>query len=247
MKITASKLIRWAGLSAMVAGTLLVGIQPVHPADALASVTTSAWAIVHSLTITMCVLGLFGITGIYARQVERAGWLGLVGYLLFSLFLVLTAAFTFAEAFISPVLAPEAPRFVEGFLGIISGHASEISLGALPSLYQLTGLLVMLGCLLFGIATLRAGILPRWAAGVFAFGGPVSAVMVSFLPHELARIAAVPIGVGLAWLGYAVWSERREQASTKVMAALAADSVSPNGLTAPASSPTVVATNAGAA
>jgi hypothetical protein len=33
---------------------------------------------------------------------------------------------------------------------------------------------------------------------------------------ELEPLAAVPIGVGLAWLGYALWSERREQASDPV-------------------------------
>jgi hypothetical protein len=213
MKLTASKLTRWAGLSAMVAGILFVIIQPIHPADTLSSVTTSTWAVVHYLTITMCLFGLFGIAGIYARQVEKVGWIGLAGYLLFSLFLLVTIAWTFAEAFISPILAAESPTFVEGFLGIVSGHASEVNLGSLPTIYLSTGLFVLLGCLVFGIATLRAGILPRWAAGVFAFGGPASAVVVSLLPHEFERIAAVPIGVGLAWLGYGLWSERREPAS----------------------------------
>jgi len=218
MKITSSKLIRWAGFSAMVAGILFVVIQPIHPADALTSVTTSAWSVIHSLTIAMCILGLVGIAGIYARQVEKVGWLGLAGYVAFSLFLLVTLAWTFAEAFISPVLATEAPRFVEGFLGIISGHPSEINLGALPTLYLSAGAFVLLGCLLFGIATLRAGILSRWAAGVFAFGGPASAVVVSLLPHEFERIAAVPIGVGLAWLGYALWSERPEHAAESLPA-----------------------------
>ena len=213
MNVTTSKLTRWAGLSAMVAGILFVVIQPIHPVDTLTSVTTSTWAIVHSLTIAMCLFGLFGIAGIYVRQVQKVGWLGLAGYLLFSLFLLLTVAWTFAEAFIAPVLATEAPTFVTGFLGIVSGHASEIGLGALPTLYLSAGLFVLLGCLLFGIATLRAGTLSRWAAGVLAFGGPASAVVVSLLPHELERIAAVPIGIGLAWLGYALWSERREPAS----------------------------------
>jgi hypothetical protein len=208
MRITGSKLIHWAGFSAMVAGILFVVIQPIHPPDTLTSVTTSAWTVIHSLTIAMCILGLFGVAGIYARQVEKVGWLGLAGYLAFSLFLLVTLAWTFAEAFVSPVLATEAPTFVEGFLGIVSGHPSEIGLGALPTLYLSAGAFVLLGCLLFGIAMLRAGILPRWAAGVFAFGGPASAVVVSLLPHELERIAAVPIGVGLAWLGYALWSER---------------------------------------
>jgi hypothetical protein len=41
----------------------------------------------------------------------------------------------------------------------------------------------------------------------------VSAFVVSLFPHPLDRIAAVPLGLGLAWLGYALWSERREKAS----------------------------------
>src|SRR5919112_5177477 len=85
MKITASSLIRWSGLAALVAGLIFAGIQPIHPPDVLASVTTSAWAIIQSLKLIMCLLFLLGIAGLYARQVEEAGWLGLVGFLLLSL------------------------------------------------------------------------------------------------------------------------------------------------------------------
>ena len=216
MKTTASNLIRWAGLSAMMAGLLFVVIQPIHPPDVLSSVTTAQWAIVHYLGVAMCLLGLLGMAGLYARQAEEAGWLGLAGYLVFSLFYALTLAFQFAEVFISPLLATEAPRFVEGFLGIVSGHASEINLGALPAAYRLSGVLYLLAPLLFGIATLRAGILPRWRAGSLAVAGPVSALAAALLPHELERIAAVPVGLSLAWLGHALWSERRAHAAEPV-------------------------------
>ena len=49
MKITTPKLIRWAGLSAMVAGIIFAGIQPIHPPDILSSVNTSAFIIITSL------------------------------------------------------------------------------------------------------------------------------------------------------------------------------------------------------
>ncbi len=212
MKITASSLIRWSGLAALVAGIIFAGIQPIHPADVLASVTTGAWAIITPLKTAMCLLFLLGITGIYARQAKEAGWLGLAGFLLFSLSWALNLAFIFAEAFIIPLLATAAPKFVDGFFGIFNGHAIETNLGALPALYALTGVLYMLGGLLFGIATLRAGILPRWAAGLLAVAAAVTPAA-ALLPHELQRLAAVPVGVALAWLGYALWSERREQAS----------------------------------
>jgi len=213
IKITASKLIRWSGLAAMGAGIIFAGIQPIHPLDILSSVTTSAWAIIQSLKFTMCLLGLLGIAGIYARQVEKSGWLGLAGYLLFSLFYVLTAALVFAEAFILPLLATEAPKFVEGFLGIITSVPSEVSLGALPTLYLLTGIAgYTLGGLLFGIATFRANILPRWAGVLFAIGA-VSPIVLAMLPHPLDRMFAVPMGIALAWLGSALFSERREKVS----------------------------------
>ena len=41
MQPTATNLIRWAGLSAMVAGIIFAGIQPIHPPDVLSSVTTT--------------------------------------------------------------------------------------------------------------------------------------------------------------------------------------------------------------
>jgi hypothetical protein len=212
MKITASNIIRWSGLAAMTAGIIFIAIQPIHPSDVLAAVTTARWANVHYLSLAMDFLALFGITGLYARQAEQAGWCGLVGFLLFSLFWAFSAAFHFVEAFISPMLATEAPKFVAGLLGMVNGIPNEVSLGAIPTVQGLTGFLgYMLGGLLFGIATFRAGILPRWAGGLLAIGAALTLARV-VIPHPLDRIMAVPVGLALVWLGYMLWSERREQA-----------------------------------
>lgn len=210
--ITAPNLIRCAGLAAMAAGILFIIIQTIHPTDVLSSVSTGRWAIVHYLGVAMCFLGLLGVAGIYARQAEETGWLGLAGYLPFSLFYALTMAFQFVEAFVLPPLATEAPKFAEGFLGIAGGTVGEIDVGALETVYSATGVLYLLGGLLFGIATLRAGILSRWASGLLAFGTILPLLLSSLVPHPYDRILAVPVGVGLAWLGYSLWSERREKA-----------------------------------
>ncbi len=216
MKITASNLTRWAGLSAMVAGIMYVIVGLSHPFvghhGGLSSVTTDVWVLTHALTIGVSFFGLLGIAGIYARQAEEAGWLGLAGFLLFSLWLVLVPGFTFFEALILPLLAIDAPSFAEGFLGIFTGSAGGTSLGTLATVWTLMGPMYMLGGLLFGIATLRAGILSRWAAGVFGFGA-VSSLAFALLPRALEPLAAVPVGVGLAWLGYALWSEQRAPVS----------------------------------
>jgi hypothetical protein len=208
-------LIRWAGLSALVAGICFVALGLLHPPDILSAVTTSRWAITHALAIAMSVFGLLGMTGIYARQVEAAGWLGLAGYLLWSLWLVLFLPFTFFEVFILPLLATAAPTFAEGFLGIVTRSAGEVNFGVLAGLWGLSDVLFLLGGLVFGIATLRAGILSRRAAGVFTVGIAL-APAAALLPHALEPLVAVPIGVGLASLGYALWSERREHGAYPV-------------------------------
>jgi hypothetical protein len=33
------------------------------------------------------------------------------------------------------------------------------------------------------------------------------------LPHTLVRSAALPMGLALVWLGYALWAERRQDPS----------------------------------
>jgi hypothetical protein len=218
MKITPANLIRWAGLSAVVGGCLFVAIQPIHPPEILASFTTSTWAIVHYVGVVMCLLILLGLTGIYARQVTETGWLGLVGFLLFGLMWALTAAFQFAEGLIVPLLATIAPTFAVGFEGISSGSASEVNLGILPAVYSLTSVLYLVGGVLFGVAIFRAGILPRWAGAGLAVGTVAPLVLSLLLPHEFIRLAAVPVGIALALLGYALWSERRENVSEPVPA-----------------------------
>jgi hypothetical protein len=219
MKITGSKMIRVAGLAAMGAGMLYIVIQTIHPLDVFSSVTTPQWAITHYLSIVMDFLAMLGIAGLFARQVDKSGWLGLAGYLLFSGFWAFSVALHFIEAFISPVVANVAPKFVEGLLGMVVGHASEINLGALPTVNDLLIGLVgyVIGGILFGIATFRARVLPRWAGGLLAIGTLLPVLLSSVVHHPFDRLFAVPVGLALAWLGYALFSEQREKTSESLI------------------------------
>ena len=120
-------------------------------------------------------------------------------------------AFVFAEAFLLPPLATIAPKFADGALGLASGRASEADLGVLPALYAVVGVAYIAGGLLFGMATLRAGVLSRWAAGLLAVAAALTPVT-ALVPHQIGRFAAVPTAVALAWLGYSLWSELRSRA-----------------------------------
>ena len=210
MKITASKLIRWSGLSAMAAGIIFAGIQPIHPPDVIASVTTNAFIIITSFKAIMSLFGIFGIAGLYARQVEETGWMGLAGYLLLTIFYAIQMCYSFAEPTILPLLVPMAPTFVTSVMQMASQSTTDMNLGAFATVFSFLPILYLLGLLLFGIAMFRARILSRWAAGLLALSGPI-AVVLSLLGHPLDRLAAVPMGIALAWLGYALFFERRER------------------------------------
>jgi hypothetical protein len=192
----------------MVGGIIFATIQPIHPADVVESVTTGFWAVIISLKFAMCFLFLVGITGIYARQIEESGWLGLVGFLLFSLSWFVQTGFVFTELFVLPPLAPTTPQFVVSALGVANGVPGEMNIGAFVPTYNVVGLTYLLGGILFGVAIFRANVLPRWAAGLLALTALLTPAAV-LVPHALQRLAAIPMGVALACLGYSLWSERR--------------------------------------
>lgn len=214
--MTASTLMRLAGVSAMLAGLCFIIIGMFHPENVPSSVTTTAWVNVHIVATALGFFGLFGMAGLYARQVEKSGWLGLTGFLLFSVWFVLITGFSFVEAFILPNLATESPAFVESLLGMLTGVPSTVDLGILPMLWNISGPMYILGALLFGVATLRARVLPRWAGGLLTLAAVLIPIGGMF-PHEYqAKIAMIPVGLAMVWLGYALFSERREKVSEAV-------------------------------
>src|SRR5690349_16954102 len=114
MKVASSNLIRFSGLALVPAGLVFAGIQPIHPPDVVESVTTTAWAVITSLKFVMSILFVAGITGLYARQAEKAGVFGLVAFLVLATSWTLQSAFVFTEAFVLPPLSGVAPEFVDG-------------------------------------------------------------------------------------------------------------------------------------
>jgi hypothetical protein len=214
-KITTTTLMRLAGVSAMLAGLCFIVMGMFHPANVPASVTTASWVNVHIFATFLGFFGIFGLTGLYARQVEKAGWLGLAGFLLFSLWFGLVMPFCFIEAFILPRMVTTWPAFIAAWMGMLTGAPMEISLGILPTLWNISNPMYILGPLLFGIATFRAGVLPRWAGALLILGAvlpPVGAVV----PPAVQMKILLPYGIAMIWLGYALFAERREKVAERV-------------------------------
>jgi len=207
MKITAPTLIRLAGLSALLAGICYVIVGIFHPANIPSSVTTTRWEVVHAFACVMCFFGVIGMAGLSARQAVKTGWLGLIGYLLLTLWFIVIMGFSFVEAFILPHIASASPGFVQSWMGMFNSPSGTFDIGALPTLWTLSGPVYILGGLLFGIATFRAGILPRWGGALLALS-TLLAPLAAALPNASQPKTAIPMGIALAWLGYALWAER---------------------------------------
>jgi hypothetical protein len=207
LKISSVNLIRLAGLSALIGGLCYVLVGVFHPPNVPASVTTTRWQTVHVIACAMSFFGLLGLAGIYARQAVKSGWLGLIGFVLLSFWFVIIMGFSFVEAFILPHPGTVTPAFIVGWMGMFNGDPSPVNLGALPTVWTLTAPLYILGGLLFGIATYRARILPRGAAVLLVIG-TVLAPVAKLLSLAAQPKIAIPTGLALAWLGYALMTER---------------------------------------
>lgn len=211
--LSADNLIRATGPFAILAGLIYAGIQPIHPPDFLASVTTPSWTIFMSLKLAMSLFFIIAITGLYVRQVGRSGGVALAGFILFGLAWWLQTGFIFAELFILPPLAATAPQFVDSFLGIVNQHPGTMDIGAIVPTYGVLGVLYLLGGILLGIGTLRAGVLPKGPSALLALAALVTPAA-ALLPHEFQRYAAIPMGIAFVWLGFALWFPRASAASS---------------------------------
>lgn len=208
MKVNGPGLFRAAGLSTVVTGVIFAAILPIQSPDVLTSVNANSFVLITSVKTVMSIFGLFGVTWLYARQVEKAGWLGLAGYILLTIYFAGQMCISFIEPTILPLLTSVAPAFVESALGMRSGSGGPMNLGGLATAYSLISVLFLFGLLLFGAAMFRARILPRGAGGLLAVSGLLAGILYRLLPHQLVQLTGLPTGVALVWLGFALALER---------------------------------------
>jgi hypothetical protein len=216
MTITPSTLTRAGAVALALAGALFILIQPLHPHEDIAGITSSVWVTVHLLSWTMAALGLVGVTAIYLTQVKKFGVLGLLATLVFSLFFLTQACVNFAEAFILPLSAAGSPKLTEDVASLfVTGYVLQTDVGPLAIVGSIGAVLYLGGGVLFGIAVLRANVLPRWT-GILLIVAALASLSAAILPHELARYAAVPMGIALIALGLALFAQQRKVASTAI-------------------------------
>jgi len=204
--MSTKNLSRWSGIACILAGLLLALATLIHPSRETPEIILEQevrLVAAHWLFTFSCGFLLLGLPGLYAAQSERAGRLGLVSFLML-FFGTLFFAVSNNYGFIAPVLAAEAPAMLD-------------AINAYPPVVALNALLAVgffLGFILFGIATLRARVLPRQAGILMIMGSPLNMVgavlglLVSEALWIVAILGALVLGLGLAWAGYSLWSSK---------------------------------------
>ena len=194
---------RWSGIACILAGLLLTLATLIHPSRETPEIILEQelrLVAAHWLTTFSFGFLLLGLPGLYAAQSESAGRLGLVSFLML-FFGTLFFAVSNNYGFIAPVLAAQAPAMLD-------------AINAYPPIITLNALLAVgffLGFIFFGIATLRARVLPRQAGILMIIGSPLNMVgaVLGLLVFEafwiVAILGALALGLGLAWAGYSLW------------------------------------------
>lgn len=228
MSITTTTLTRGASTAAVAAGLIFIGVQIGHPHLDAETVTTTDVAIRTFLKLVMVGLTLVGITGMYLRQVTRAGVLGLVGYLVYCAGYLLILSTTSLAVYVLPEVAGSRPGYVDDVLDVATGGSADGDIGLLATVFQLQGFAYLAGGLVFGIALFRARVLSRWASALLAVSGLVSALL-TVMPDAFYRLLAFPNGIAMIALGLSLWRSVRPGATATVDASTSATAGSTAG------------------
>lgn len=181
-----SNLVRWGGIGAVGAGLIFVTLILLNWQTSLTG-SSFLTDVLSTILLIVALLGqMTGIVGLHTLQRERYGRLGAAGALL-----------AFVGIALQLILG-----IVASALDLSTSEAASLTF----ALLLLLGLLALfVGFVLLGIATLRAGVMPRWFGVLLIVGLFVVAVLVGI---RLVFIGMLAYGVFWVLIGYMLLSVR---------------------------------------
>jgi hypothetical protein len=169
--------------------------------------STASYVVSSGLRLISTILVLWALLALYNRQSIAAGTFGLWGFVVAFFGTALFTGFVWAEVFALPVLADLAPSVFTGQ----APEASSLLIGRSLSAY-----LFGIGIVLFGLATLKAGLYPRWAAALLVVSIPATI----FLPNTEGTfsesIGQIIFGSAFMVLGWHALVDHRRPAASGV-------------------------------
>ena len=177
-------LFRLSALAAIVGGAGIVAL------DAAQILTDVPRRMVGLIELPITVLVLLALPGLYVIQAAQAGRLGLAGFLLVFTGVALGMGHFYLLAFVRGTIADTFPEAAAA----VRGAARAVAPAELSTF--------VLGWVLFGVATMRARVLPR-VPGAMLIGGVALVLTRPLLPVD-GPVGGLLIGAGVAWLGVAL-------------------------------------------
>jgi hypothetical protein len=190
--MTPSRLFRLSGLALVLAAVLFVTadllaffliVEQGEAYNLRQIATTGTFFLQSFLTLFAGALLLGGLVGFYVRQSGAAGWLGLVGFVSAFFGTALVEGDFYANTFVTPMVAREAPVFLDSPLS-----------GFLQVWLPFSFTVLAFSWLLLAVVTVRARIYSRTASW-FLLAGAV----VALVPFPLTNL---PFETALAYLGF---------------------------------------------
>jgi len=176
-------LYRLAGLAGVIGGLLVIvaaarrgGLLPENP-------------LTHALAPPASALLLFTLTALYAYQRRVAGRLGLAGFVLNHLGL----SGLFAVEFLTHAILQYQDATAR----------EQVLSGPGRGYFLVVALTFLAGVLVFGVASWRAGVLPRGALALYVFGLSAAALRTS-VPEAVYLGGLVVGAAGVLWLSVAL-------------------------------------------
>jgi hypothetical protein len=213
-QISAATLYRLSGLALLIAGLLQVAGWLMHPpGERLVDLLSPLQQASHVVLFVSWLFALLGLPGLYARQASRAGLLGLIGFVATILAAAYHCYLLLYEAYPAVWLARNESTGDLIATGGPLAHGAE-ALGPFAAA-------TVLAFPLFGIATVRARVVPRWTgwlqfACVLAFlAGAIGLTLLlspgapDGIPGPIQPIAVLYylLFAGYAGGGYALWAK----------------------------------------
>jgi hypothetical protein len=158
--------------------------------------TSAAFFLPSGAQLLAMMLLLIGLVAMFVRQADAFGALGLAGFVFALLGTTLAAGAGWSQVFVVPRLSDVAPAVADRGAGsVLAG-------------FMLSFLLFGVGWILFGVATLRTRLFPRWAVMLLIVGALISIVP---LPSR-----ALIVEMAAGYLGFTLimgWSASERQPS----------------------------------
>ena len=134
--------------------------------------------------------GLFAVLGIYLYQLEQAGIFGLIAFVLVFIGLVLIASIDYNSIILLPKFSIE--------------ELAKMTEGTGMMILMISGVIFLLGEILFGISIILAGVFSTVAAVLW---------MIGYLPTPLGGahpkivlLGSILSAIGITWLSLELWS-----------------------------------------